>query len=111
MRFTTGTGRVLEWDKATGLTGDPLLVEQVQFVIDEGIPCGCNYWGEIEPSLDTPWQAYLTVCGALAHIFAGVEPKVDGVPNNPAGYEPEGPVQAKPLPESVRRARRYARPT
>lgn len=102
MRFTTVTGDVLEWSKETGLTGDPRLVEQVQFIIDEGIPCGCNYWGEIDPSLDTEWEAYLSICGALAHIMQ-IEPEVVGVPDNPAGYEPEGPVQEKPVQRALRR--------
>lgn len=110
MRFEDVTGRAVEWSESEGLVGNAALVSGVNEVIEEGTLCGCNYWGEIEPSLDTPWQAYLTICGAIRHL-TGVEPSVDRVPDNPAGYQPEGPVQKKSIPSVVRSALSRAKGT
>lgn len=90
MKFTTTTGRSVSFDDGE-LTGDPFLVEFVQDYIKSGTLAGCNYWGEVEPGLGSDWQAYLTICGALAFLFVGQEPVVDEIPENPDGYEPEGP--------------------
>lgn len=89
--FTALDGRKIHVDHGR-LYGDTELIRLVQSVISTGAPCGCNYWGEITPSLDTDWEAYLTVCGALKAIY-GQHPDVTGVPDNPDGYEPEGPVE------------------
>lgn len=88
MRFTSEFGTV---EFADGkMSGDEEMIWYVESVIDQNLPCGCNYWGSIDPSLDSEWKAYLTICGAMRYI-TGVEPEVDAVPDNPDGYQPEGP--------------------
>lgn len=87
MRFSTRFGTV-EFDNGN-LSGDEELISSVKQVIASGRLCGCNFWQSIKPSLDTEWEAYLTICGALGHV-TGREPEVSDVPDNPDGYEPEG---------------------
>lgn len=87
MRFSTRFGTV-EFDNGN-LSGDEELISSVKQVIASGRLCGCNFWQSIKPSLDTEWEAYLTICGALGHV-TGREPDVSDVPDNPDGYEPEG---------------------
>jgi hypothetical protein len=89
VRFTNEFGTVEFVDGE--IRGDERLVAYIRMVIDLGVPCGCDFWGSIEPSLDSEWRAYLAICGAIKYI-TGVEPSVDEVPDNPDGYEPEGPV-------------------
>lgn len=73
------------------LSGSDVLVSIINTAVEVGEYCGCNYWGDVKASLDTPWQAYLTICGAIRNATLN-EPLVDGqIPENPAGYEPEGP--------------------
>lgn len=89
MKFTTLNGEVTF--ESGELGGDANLVQFVHEYVLTGVPAGCNYWSEIAPSLASEWEAYLTICGALAYLFGGQEPVVDGVPENPDGYEEEGP--------------------
>lgn len=91
--FTTNDGRRVEWSEGQGISGDDDLVRQVEYNIENETPCGCDYWGEIEPSLDTAWEAYLTICGSIFRV-TGEDPEIVGVPENPDGYEPEGPVMS-----------------
>lgn len=88
MRFVTFTGEEISFDGE--VRGDPDLVAAIHRYIEAGEPSGCDYWGQIDPSLDTPWEAYLSICGALTAI-TGDAPVVHDVPANPDGYEPEGP--------------------
>ena len=90
--FTTLDGRMVHVDHGK-LYGDTELIDTIHAMIDDGLPCSCNYWGEIPPSLATDWKAYLTVCGSLTRLY-GRHPDVMGVPDNPAGYEPEGVYSA-----------------
>jgi len=71
------------------LSGDKALIATVLTAVEDRNECGCNFWGEIPADLGTDWSAYLTICGAIRNRF-GEEPVVDLVPDNPAGYEPEG---------------------
>jgi hypothetical protein len=89
MKFTTDLGTV-EFVNGV-LTGEPGLVLYVQGYIKAGVPAGCDYWGEIAPSLESDWKAYLSICGALSSLL-DIEPDVDVVPANPDGYDPEGPT-------------------
>lgn len=74
------------------MSGHETLVSLVQQALDSKDLCGCNYWGEIPASIDTPWQAYLTICGAIQNALL-IEPVIEGrIPRNPDGYEPEGVV-------------------
>lgn len=87
MKFTTVRGSV---EFASGsLSGDPYLVAFINSYVESGIPTGCNYWGAVEPGLGSDWQAYMTICGALTGL-TGQEPVVEGVPENPDGYQEEG---------------------
>lgn len=90
MRFMTTVGEV-EYNRSDGLTGDPDLVERILEYVEIGRPAGCNFWGEIAPSFESLWTAYLSICGALTEI-TGQEPYVDEIPDNPAGYDEEGPT-------------------
>ena len=90
MKFGIGE-EVGEYYRGT-LSGSQRLMEIVNATIQAGEPCGCNYWGVIEPSLATPWQAYLTICGAISQAY-GQEPWFYPVPPNPAGYDEEGSFQ------------------
>jgi len=87
VRFSTPEGDVT-FDGGS-LAGDETLVSFIEHYVEIGIPAGCNFWGQIEPSLASDWEAYLTICGALTEMF-GYEPDVDEIPANPAGYEEEG---------------------
>lgn len=96
IRFThyaeDGTVSVAEWDDTEDtLTGDDWMIRAVEAAIADQVPCGCNYWGEIDPSLASDWEAYLTICGAV-RAATGIEPYVYGVPDPPFPYEPEGVV-------------------
>ena len=93
--FTTLDGRMVYVDNGK-LYGDTELIDTIHAMIKDDVPCDCDYWGEISPSLVTEWQAYLTVCGSLTRIY-GRQPNVKGVPTNPAGYEPEGVYSAVKL--------------
>ena len=91
IKFTAPDDRVIQFDNGR-MYGDTDLIDSVQHVIEDKIPCGCNFRGEIDPSLDTDWKAYLTICGALSYLYGTSPKRVVGVPDNPAGYQPEGPV-------------------
>ncbi len=91
MRFVTFTGDEITFDGE--VRGPEDLVSAIHFYIEVGEPAGCDYWNRIDPSLATPWEAYLTICGALTAI-TGEAPAVHDVPANPNGYEAEGPREA-----------------
>jgi hypothetical protein len=82
-------GKTVEWNDGTLTSDDPLLLAGIEDEIAANVPCGCFFWGEIEPSLATEWQAFLTVGGILRRFF-DADPVVDKVPDNPDGYEEEG---------------------
>lgn len=90
MRFTTWDGRQVTFENGV-LSGNEVLVGAVERFVELGIECGCDYWGERPADLSSDWRAYLTICGTIA-VITGHEPEVDRVPQNPDGYEPEGPV-------------------
>jgi len=90
MRFKDRFGRIVDWEKGFGLSGDEELVAAVNQVIEDGASCDCDFWAPVTASLDSDWEAYLTICSAITRATLE-EPEVDQVPENPAGYEPEGP--------------------
>jgi hypothetical protein len=73
------------------LSGDQQIISAVSAVVEEGVRCDCDFWGAETASLSSDWSAYLTVCATIRWM-TGFEPIVDRVPDNPDGYQPEGPV-------------------
>ena len=90
MKFTFETREIVYDGASESVSGDPLLVGIVNDAIEAEAYCSCNYWAPVQASLKTEWEAYLTICGAITRAFDR-SPDVDRVPDNPAGYIPEGP--------------------
>lgn len=85
---TTDQGFVT-WDNGT-LTGDEDHVRVVHAAIEIDNPSAMfNYWGERDAALTPEFTAYITIGYALQSEYGEVE--FDNIPDNPDGYEPEGP--------------------
>jgi hypothetical protein len=94
MKFTTiDDGVTITWDDGL-LGGDEEAVTAVYRRVAHGEPSGWNYWDSIPPSVRTEWDAYLTIGATLIEVFAltNIDITVDPIPENPDGYQAEGPI-------------------
>jgi hypothetical protein len=72
------------------VAGDPELVRAVLRRCASGELVGFNYWENFTPSVRAEFDAYVTIGCVLEELFGRVT--VDAVPENPDGYQEEGPV-------------------
>ena len=86
-----GVGGVAVWSSGK-LVGPAALSAVVDASVRDRAEVGFDYWASVRASLDTPWAAYMTIGSAWVSLYNDV-PLVTGVPSNPDGYSPEGPVE------------------
>jgi hypothetical protein len=87
-----GVGGTAVWSGGKLVAPAPLSA-WVDNSVKERRRVGFDYWAPVTASLDTAWDAYLTI-GAAYEALYNDTPRVTNVPNNPAGYEAEGVVVA-----------------
>lgn len=95
MRFTaTVDGRDVTWLDGE-LSGDEILTRAVRDRVESGQYVSFDYWGERPPSIETAFDAYITIGATIFDVTRHVltPAAFDTVPDNPDGYEPEGVVE------------------
>lgn len=94
----THNGRTVTWWDGV-LGGDEELVDLVHARVDNGEFVSFHYWGAREPDLTGPFDAYITIGAVMSEFFADtLGPDLfNEVPDNPDGYEPEGPRETPPI--------------
>lgn len=73
------------------LVGPKSLLRYVDGLVADKVPVSFDFWAPVRASLDSEWDAYITIGNAYTAVFND-KPFVPSPPDNPAGYEPEGPV-------------------